>query len=140
LNIEDASTVLATSRNPDSKRAIIAIVRRVVFSGLILLFAWLIILAFRGAAPSPPAPFEDWSRSLFYQQPVAEIVAARLGFTVELACLGGIMGLILAAVLLLLGMMFFHWTKQFTWVSPIRTALRCALVNAGATIPIFLMP
>jgi peptide/nickel transport system permease protein len=124
----------AAAMNPETKRAIIAGVRRLIISGLILLFVWIVIMALRRAVPDGVA---DWSTSVYYHKPVAELVASRLAITFQLAGLGGVLGLVFAAALLYLGMVFFRITEHFPWVSPVRSALRSMLVSSGATIPAF---
>ncbi len=134
MNIEGSSELLTVSHSPEAKRVIIAVVRRVVITGLILLFAWLIILAFRGAAPSPPGPFLDWSISPFYRQPIANLISSRLGTTSQLVAMGGLLALVFSAILLSLGTLICRLTERFPWAAPIRTFVRSVLFSGGASM------
>src|SRR5512147_961207 len=110
--------------NAPSKRALIAGVRRIVLAGLVLLIIWLALFALRGAisqgtieqinqqmtsqTPRPlPLPLNpwiwDWSKSLFTGRTVAETLAPRISTTIGLMALGGLVSLVLAGILLLIG-------------------------------------
>jgi peptide/nickel transport system permease protein len=134
----------------DGKRTAIAAVRRIVFAGLILLLAWLILVSLRGAIPddviqqmrssglnvSPDSSAWDWSSSLSLKKPVAELIGQRLPTTIKLSVFGGLLGLALAVVLLFLGTLASLATRVPSWLAYPRTILRFLIVNTGASVPI----
>ena len=99
----------------DGRRALIAAGRRVVFTGLIILGAWVLLVGLRGAAVATTAESMaeeagvsqeamtellkegDWSRSWWTDKSVAEEFSSRLGITLQLVMLGGVMALVVAA-------------------------------------------
>jgi ABC-type dipeptide/oligopeptide/nickel transport system permease subunit len=123
----------------DGKRAVIAIARRVVFSGLILLLAWSILFSLRGAIPESSTPaITDWSISSAYKQPVEQIIGPRLGTTIKLSVFGGLLGIVIAALLLFLGTLLSQITERPSWLARLRTILRLMVVNSGVSMPIFI--
>jgi len=141
--------------NPESKRALIAIVRRIVFTSLILLGAWLTLTIIRGAIPSSVIEFltedthmsveawseivyeSDWSVSFWTNEPVSELISERLGLQVQMVVLAGLLSLVIAAVLLFIGMLISRVTKQPGWLAKGRSILRLLLVSRGVTNPVF---
>ncbi len=141
--------------NPENKRALIAAVRRVVFAGLIILGAWLMLTVIRGSIPSDVIEMmaeqsdlsveaasemvyeSDWSVSFWTGKPVSELIGQRLGLTVQLVVLAGLLSLTIAAVLLFLGVLISRVTKQPGWLAQVRSVLRLILVSRGVTNPVF---
>ncbi|MBA7656325.1 hypothetical protein ES703_64249 [subsurface metagenome] len=144
-----------SAMSPEGKRALITGVRRMVFAGLILLGAWLLLIGLRGSAASITAELiagqsglpqetvieslaeSGWSSSWVTGEPIAEMMAGRLGPTAQLVVLGGLMGLVIAAVLLFLGFLISQVTDRPSWLAQVRGVLRLVLVSRGVTIPIF---
>lgn len=130
--------------SPEGKRALIAAIRRVVLAGLILLGAWLVLLGLRGAIPSP-VEFGargrewDWSRSLWTNKTVAEMIGARVGVTAQLLVLGGLLSLGVAGVLLFLGVLISRATERPPWLARVRQVLRLVLVSGGVSTPVFMV-
>lgn len=135
-----------SAMSTEGKRALIAAVRRVVFAGLILLGAWLVLIGLR-AIPADvidaaigqglQVDLQDWSNSWATGEPIAEMMAGRLGYTAQLVALGGLLGLAIATVLLFLGVLISWVTDRPTWLAQVRGVLRLVLVSRGVGIPIF---
>jgi len=100
--------------------------RRLVF----LLLAWLLstavigelVLALAETVPGRGEP-ADWSTSLLYQQPVAEIVASRLPHTLLLLGVALGLALVLALILALLAMLVHH-LEQSQSAGPLGSVLK----------------
>jgi peptide/nickel transport system permease protein len=137
---------------PEAKRAIIAAVRRVAFAGLIILGAWLVLAVLREAIPANiidllnqeirsqgkgPVDLADWSRSWWTGEPVPSLVSQRLGTTVRLLLMGGLLSLVIAVVLLFLGLLISRVTERPPWLAQIRRILRLILVDGGVTTSVF---
>ncbi|MDD5288886.1 MAG: hypothetical protein PHY28_07255 [Dehalococcoidales bacterium] len=136
--------------NTENKRVIIAVIRRAVFAGLILLAVWLILLALRGAIPvsviesmdaSLPTDSStwDWDKSLFTDRIVSETIVQRLGDTLRMIALSGLMSLVLAGLFLLIGELVSKVTKRPDWLVKTLSILRVVLVSGGATAPVFIV-
>ncbi|MFC1991892.1 ABC transporter permease [Chloroflexota bacterium] len=142
--------------NPEGKRAVITALRQVVLAGLILLGAWLVLFVIRGNIPatvidqmneemirsgaaiiSYDSSSWDWSRSLFEDESVSEIIGQRLGITLRLIGLTGLLSLVFAAVFLSLGVLVSKMTQQPGWLARVRSVLRLVLVSSGASTPFF---
>ena len=137
------------------KRELIAAARRVVFTGLIILGAWLLLLWLRGHIPesvirtmldedqAPPSFYDsstwNWTRSLWTYEPVSELIGQRLGLTLKLIGLGGLLSLVIASILLLLGLLLSRVTERPGWLAQVRSILRLVLVSGGASIPVFIV-
>jgi ABC-type dipeptide/oligopeptide/nickel transport system permease subunit/ABC-type dipeptide/oligopeptide/nickel transport system permease component len=143
---------------PEGQRSLIGAGRRVVFAGLVLLLAWLVLLGLRGTiSPDiinqmnaemrmestrpgevPLNPWSwDWSRSLWSGEPVAGIVSDRLGTTLGLIGAAAVISLILAQVLLFIGMLISRATGKPEWLVSTRGILRLVLVSAAVSAPFF---
>ena len=140
--------------NPESKRALIAAGRKVVFAGLILLVVWLILFALRSAIPaniidlinqrlqvpvSHDSASWDWSRSLLKDSSVSSIIGERLGNTLAFIALCGIMSLMIAGILLFIGTLISRITQSPGWLAKLRGILRSILISGGASIPLFVI-
>jgi peptide/nickel transport system permease protein len=138
---------------PEAKRALIAALRRVIFAGLIILGAWLVLMGLREAIPANiidllnqeirsqgtgPVDLTDWSRSWWTREPVSSLSGQRLGPTVRLVLLGGLLSLVIAAVLLFLGLLISRLTERSSWLAQVRRVLRLVLVSGGVTTSIFM--
>jgi peptide/nickel transport system permease protein len=143
----------------ETKRTLVAVVRRVVFSLLVLLFIWVLLIGLRGAIPqetiellkkeaasnsSPGAPAIasnplawDWSRSLWTGKAVSGSVSAGLPVTLKLVALAGVCSLVAAFLLLLLGGFITRLTRKPLWLDRLRQALARIIVSSGASLPIF---
>jgi peptide/nickel transport system permease protein len=144
----------------ETQRTLVAAVRRVVVAGLVLLLIWLGLLGLRGAisadtishmneqlkmgspapAPLPLNPWSwDWSKSLFTGRPVAETVGTRVGTTLQLMTMGGLVSLLLAGILLLIGMAVSRATPRRSWLAKTRSVLRLIVVTGGSSLPTFVL-
>jgi peptide/nickel transport system permease protein len=138
----------------ESRRALIAVGRRVVFAGLIILVAWLLLVGLRGTIPSgvidmmmaqmgqeiPRDPgVWDWSSSLWKGEPVAELIIERVPATTGLLVFGGLLSLAIAAVLLFFGVLISRVTDRPGWLARVRQVLRLVLVSGGVSTPIFML-
>jgi peptide/nickel transport system permease protein len=138
----------------ESRRALIAVGRRVVFAGLIILVAWLLLVGLRGTIPGdvidmmmaqmgqeiPRDPgVWDWSSSLWKGEPVAELIIERVPATTGLLVFGGLLSLAIAAVLLFFGVLISRVTDRPSWLARVRQVLRLMLVSGGVSTPIFMV-
>ena len=139
----------------EGKRTLIAAVRKVVFAGLILIVVWLILLALRGAIPAriieqlnegmqtKPVSLDsstwDWTRSLWGDNTVSSIIGDNLGNTMRFTALSGLISLIMAGVLLLIGALISSITQSPGWLVKLRGILRLVLVSRGAGMPMFVI-
>lgn len=141
--------------NVDSKRAVIAAVRRAAFAGLILLIIWAMLFGLRSAIPkdnidlinqqvsqsgikvSYDSSTWDWTKSLFRDTPVSQEIGKRMPVTLQIIVLAVLFSLILTAVMLLFGVLISLITVRPAWLSRIRSILRLILVSRGAAIPAF---
>lgn len=136
---------------PEGKRALIAAVRRVAFTGLIILGAWLVLLILRGAIPADVIDLMyanglmvshntaewDWSSSLVMGESVSELVGERIGYTIQLIAIGAGFALVTAALLLILGVAITRMTEQPAWLAKTRQVLRMILVSYRVSAPVF---
>jgi len=141
-----------TADKTDPRRMWIAMARRVVFAGLTVLGAWLLIIEMRKDAAawfisSMGESFKlgdivrvtsDWSSSWWTGDPVGEVVSRHIGMPLELAGYGVLMALGIAAVLLVLGVVISRATKSPAWLAKPRTILRVVLVNGFVSNPFVL--
>ncbi len=143
--------------SPEGKRAVIGAGRRVVFAGLILLGAWLLLMALRGAIPPGAIEFlaerldisaeaanemvyqSDWSTSWWTNEPVFETINQRLGLTARILGSVGLLSLAIAALFLFLGEFITRLTSRPGRLTRIRQIIRMVLVSGGVTIPFFLL-
>ena len=142
----------------NNKRFLVSIIRRVIFAGLVILGAWLLLFALRGAIPdsvinlmneeisgslrnhqslSLDSRSWDWSLSIFQGKPVSELLRGRLGLTLQFIALSGLLSLVIAAALLFLGFLIGHATGRPVWLARLRSILRLVLVSRGVSIPFF---
>jgi len=137
---------------PETKRTLIATSRRIIFTGVIILGAWLILLLLRQAIPSSTIDLMiseqsrligrdpltwDWAKSLWTQRSVADQIGLTWGTTMKLIGLGGLISLVLAAMLLTLGYFIGRITRRPTWLAGATSIFRLILVSGGISIPIF---
>ena len=109
--------------NTDNKRVTTTLIRRVVFAGLIILIAWLMLIGLRGCIsedvirqmnegekPEDYISYStatwDWTSSLRTEEPVSGIIGEKLGATFQFIGLCALFSLVLAAILLTLGSCF----------------------------------
>ena len=144
----------------ESKRTLIAGARRIAIAGLVLLIIWLGLFALRGAISTgtielmnqqmsaqtprpPPLPLNpwtwDWSKSLFTGKTVAEALAPRTATTIGLMAFGGLVSLVLAGILLLIGMLIARATNLPGWLARTRSVLGLIVVSGGASLPAYLV-
>src|SRR4030042_684535 len=140
----------------DRKSTLIALARRITFAGLVLLIAWLALLALRGAIPdhvidqindtgqskiivSYDSYDWDWNISISKGEPVSKIVGERLGNTLGIIALTGLFSLVIAAILLFLGILVSKMTPRPGWLVKLRSVLRLILISAGASTPVTLV-
>ena len=80
----------------------------------------------------------DWSTS-YTNISVSSMVGPYIGDTLRAIALIGLMSLIMAAILLLIGVLVSSVTKRASWLGKVRGILRLVLVSVGAAIPMFVI-
>jgi len=143
--------------SPETKRVVIAAGRRLVFSVLVLLGVWLVLIALRAAIPTSVIEaltartgmsvdtlremlfYGDWSTSLMTGEPVYEKIGGAFGITARIVGLGGLLSLAVAAVLLFLGIIISRATVRPGWLARVRQVLRLVVVSGGVGTPVFLV-
>jgi peptide/nickel transport system permease protein len=137
--------------NPETKRALIAAGRRVAFTGLIILGAWLVLMILRVAIPawvinvlvyeSPELSRNtadwDWSQSLWRGELVSEMIGERIGDTLQLLAVGAGFALVTAALFLVIGFAISQIPDQPAWLVKTRQVLRMILVSHRVSTPVF---
>ena len=149
--------------NPEGKRSLIAAIRRVVFTGLVILGAWFLLLWLRGHIPDsliqtmneemdgPRRPVEvfaglsydsatwDWTRSLWTNEPISKLMQPRLAITLGVIGVTGLLSFLTASILLLLGILISRVTERPGWLARLRSILRLVLISAGSSAPTFII-
>jgi len=138
---------------------LITVGRKALFAVMVILLAWLLLFALRGAIspslinqmnqegagnwPRPAAlPLStwswDWSKSLWSDRSVGRIVGERLGGT--LAIIGGTMllSLLIALLFLFVGGLIARATERPAGLDKTRSVLRLVLISGAVSAPIFL--
>jgi len=130
----------------------LTVLRRILFAGLVLLIAWLALLALRGAIPdhvidrindtgqskiivSYDSYNWDWNTSIQKGEPVSTVVGERLGNTLGMIALTGLFSLVIAAILLFLGRLVSKVTQRPGWLVKLRSIVRLLLISGGVSIP-----
>ena len=136
----------------DTKRTLISLGRRIIFSGLIFLGAWAFLIGLRAPAEVAltseggldPAILEqisnierDWTTSWTSGQSTLEVIAPRVWITVKHVLFGGLLSLGLAAFLLFLGSMIARLTNGNSFLCRFTQILRMILVSSGVALPTF---
>ena len=144
----------------EGQRALIAAIRKVVFAGIVIMLAWLFLLGLRGTisvdainllntelrqtnenVPLRSVPLNpwswDWSKSLFRDQSVSQIVGDRIGDTLALIAFTIVFTVLFAMVILFIGRLISRGTQRPAWLSDSRDILRLLIVGAAVSIPIF---
>ncbi|MFC1900005.1 hypothetical protein ACFLYN_00255 [Chloroflexota bacterium] len=138
----------------ENNRTVITVIRRIVFAGLIILIAWFLLIALRGAISEDlirkmnegekPEEFIsydtatwDWTVSLRTGEPVSGIIGERLDETIQFISLCALSSFILAAILLTLGYFTGKATARPAWLARIISILRLLLVSNGVSTPVF---
>ena len=133
---ENGNNKRYTKMSKESRRMVIAAARRVVFSGIILLATWLILLALKERFPLGRL---NLATNLMPANSPSSIIGQNLGATLGTIALIGLMSLVIAGILLFIGILISLLTKSPGWLVKIRDVLRLALISAGASIPVFIM-
>jgi ABC-type dipeptide/oligopeptide/nickel transport system permease subunit len=133
----------------ESKRALIAVGRKAVMAGLILLVIWVILLALRHSIPSvivdrmnaglkTPVSHDsstwDWNKSLWTGHPVSQDISPRVSLTMQLIGLTGLFSLIVAGIALSLGVFIRRFTEKPHWLARVRSTLRLVLVSSSSSV------
>ena len=136
----------------DRKPVFLTVLQKIAFTGLVLLIAWLALLALRGAIPdnvidqmneqgqnkiivSHDSYDWDWNTSIRQDEPVSTVVGERLGNTLGTIALTGLFSLVIAAILLFLGTLIAKATPRPGWLIKLRSILRLVLISGGASTP-----
>jgi ABC-type dipeptide/oligopeptide/nickel transport system permease component len=134
------------------KPVFLTVLRRIIFAGLVILIAWLALLALRGGIPdrlidqmneegqnevivSHDSWDWDWDTSIRTGDPVSTVAGERLGNTLGSIALTGLFSLVIAAILLFLGSLIAKATTRPGWLAKLRSILRLVLVSGGASTP-----
>jgi len=144
------------SLNSESKRILIAAIRKIALAGITLLAVWLILYALRGTIeakvidalslsmhtdsdPGLSYDLSDWTKSWRTGESVYVNISRDLGITLRNIALIGIVSLASTGVLLFIGALVSLKTKKRAWLDKLRSILRLLLVSCGAAIPVFLI-
>lgn len=152
--------------NTESKRMVITIIRRIIFSGITLFVVWLLLLRLRTivnknyilypwrvvespyswmmAGPIPSKFIVNgaslyWPYSVYNGAPVSAIIRQNLGSTMVMMVLLGMTSLVSAGILLTAGVFIRRKTKNTPWLTKFGGILRILLENAGAGVPVFVI-
>jgi peptide/nickel transport system permease protein len=144
----------------EAQRTLIAAIRKVVFAGIVIMLARLFLLGLRGTisvdainllntelrqtnenVPLRSVPLNpwswDWSKSLFRDQSVSQIVGARIGDTLGLIGMTVVLSMLWAAIILFVGRLISRGTQRPPWLADSRSVLRLLLIGFAVAIPIF---
>jgi ABC-type dipeptide/oligopeptide/nickel transport system permease subunit/ABC-type dipeptide/oligopeptide/nickel transport system permease component len=136
----------------DRKPVFLTVLQKIAFTGLVLLIAWLALLALRGGIPdrlidqmneegqnevivSHDSWDWDWNTSIRTGDPVSTVAGERLGNTLGTIALTGLFSLVIAAILLFLGTLIAKATPRPGWLIKLRSILRLVLISGGASTP-----
>ena len=136
----------------DRKPVFLTVLQKIAFTGLVLLIAWLALLALRGGIPdrlidqmneegqnevivSHDSWDWDWNTSIRTGDPVSTVAGERLGNTLGTIALPGLFSLVIAAILLFLGTLIAKATPRPGWLIKLRSILRLVLISGGASTP-----
>jgi peptide/nickel transport system permease protein len=140
----------------EGKRAVIAVIRRIIFAGIILLTIWLILIGLRGTIPagvidhinaegaqakitvSYDSSTWDWTKSFWRDETVSETIGQYKDATLSIIALSGLLSLMIAGILLFIGVIISRIMNSPGWLARVRSILRLVLVSGGASIPIFI--
>jgi ABC-type dipeptide/oligopeptide/nickel transport system permease subunit len=145
--------------NADGKRTVIAVMRRIIFAGIILLAVRLILLLLRRIIPistieiikssmdpgitGPTLSLNtnswNWSKSLHENTKVSSLVGPYIGNTLRTIALIALLSLLIAGILLLFGVLIGTVTKRPAWLVKVRGVLRLILISGGASVPVFVI-
>lgn len=140
----------------DRKQVFLTMLQRIIFAGLVLLIAWLALLALRGAIPDNVidqmndtgqnkiiASYDsynwDWNISLAKGESVSTVVGERLGNTLGIIALTGLSSLVIAGILLFLGSLISKVTPRPGWLVKLKSVLRLIIISGGAVTPVALV-
>jgi len=151
MNTEVQGT-MENKAGTDRKPVFLTVLRRIIFAGLVILIAWLALLALRGGIPdrlidqmneegqnevivSHDSWDWDWNTSIRTGDPVSTVAGERLGNTLGTIALTGLFSLVIAAILLFLGTLIAKATPRPGWLIKLRSILRLVLISGGASTP-----
>jgi peptide/nickel transport system permease protein len=141
-----------------SQRDLIAAVRKVVFAGIVIMLAWLLLLGFRGVISVDAInqlntqmqsnseshiqiPLNtwswDWAKSLLSDRTVAQVVSPRLGYTLTYIIFTIFFSMLFAMFFLFIGRLISRGTNRPPWLAGTRGILRIIIICFGISIPIF---
>ena len=140
----------------DGKPVFLTVLQKIAFTGLVLLIAWLALLALRGGIPdrlidqmneegqnevivSHDSWDWDWNTSIRTGDPVSTVAGERLGNTLGSIALTGLFSLVIAAILLFLGTLIAKATTRPGWLAKLRSILRLVIISCGAGTPVSLV-
>jgi peptide/nickel transport system permease protein len=144
----------------EAQLTLIAAIRKVVFAGIVIMLAWLFLLGLRGIisvdainqlntelrqtndnVPLRSVPLNpwswDWSKSLFRDQSVSQIVGARIGDTLGLIGITIVLSMLWATIILFIGRLISRGTQRPPWLADSRSVLRLLIIGLTVAIPIF---
>lgn len=140
-----------------SQRDLIAIIRKIIFAGIVIMLAWLVLLGLRGAISVDSiyqlnqlmqqesnnftevslSPWSwDWSKSLWTGEPVSNVISARMWPTLGYVSVISAASLLLAMVILIIGRFISHATPKPGWLVKTRGILRLVIICIIISIPI----
>lgn len=142
---------------PENQRTVITIVRKIVFAGIVIMLAWLVLLGLRGAISVGSiyqlnqsmqqeldnftevslSPWSwDWSKSLWTGKPVSDTIGAHLWPTLGYIAVIAAVSLLLAMAILFIGRLIYRATNKPKWLVKIRGILRLVLICTIISVPV----
>src|SRR4030042_5192028 len=142
--------------NPETKKILTTVIRKVLLCGLVLLVIWLVLMILRSNIPEdiiamlnersggqediPKVSLNsadwDWDTSLWTGESVSERIDS-LGNTLKFLAVNGLISLGVAALLLYLGVLIAKVTPHPLWLARLRSIFRLVIVSGGVSVPIF---
>jgi peptide/nickel transport system permease protein len=119
----------------EKKKLLITAGRRIIFAGLSLYGAWMIILWLRSIL-HPPYDM-GWEYSWLSGLSVNEMINLRLGYTVQLILFGALLSLTIAVLLLLLIFFINRAVENNNRDNRIWQILRTVIISGSVSTPIF---
>jgi peptide/nickel transport system permease protein len=142
----------------ESQRDLITAVRKVVFAGVVIMLAWLLLLGFRGVITVDAInqlntqmqsnseshiqiPLNtwswNWSKSLLSDRTVSQVVSPRLGYTLTYIVFTMFFSMLFALAFLFLGRLISRAANRPPWLVNTLGILRILIICFGVSIPVF---
>src|SRR4030042_7065519 len=136
--------------NPETKKILTTVIRKVLLCGLVRLVIWLVLMILRSNIPEdiiamlnersggqediPKVSLNsadwDWDTSLWTGESLAERTES-LGDTLTFLVVNGLISLGISALLLYLGVLIAKVTSYPPWIARLRSIFRLVIVSGG---------